>query len=118
MGYVPWEEGAPVLGLDEELGVEQVRGRVKGRARDRGVDVVRGGDSVPVSEKRENERGVKEGLSRGGIRTKHERDEEPDDLDGAEAACVIEPREDAIDRVYEREGKGVSAMCSCRVEVG
>ena len=48
MGYVPWEEGAPELGLDEELGVEQVRGRVKGRARDRGVDVVRSGDSVTV----------------------------------------------------------------------
>ena len=69
--------------------------------------MVRGGDSVPVSEKQENERGVNGGLSRGGMKTKHERDEEPDDLDGAEAACVVKPREDAVDRVCEREGKGV-----------
>ena len=48
MEYVPWEEGALELGLDEELGVEQVRGRVKGRARDGGVDVVRSGDGVTV----------------------------------------------------------------------
>ena len=52
--YTPREQGALELGLDEELAVEQVRGRVERRARDRGVDVVRGGDSVPVSEEREN----------------------------------------------------------------
>ena len=48
MEYVPWEEGALELGFNEELGVEQVGGRVEGRTRDRGVDVVGRSDGVPI----------------------------------------------------------------------
>ena len=43
---VPWEEDTAELSFDEELGVENVRRRVEGRARDGGIDVVGGGDSV------------------------------------------------------------------------
>ena len=41
-----WEGLAPKLSLEEELGVEELRGRVEGRARDRVVDTVGGGDGV------------------------------------------------------------------------
>lgn len=44
---VPWEQSAAELSLNEELAVEQRRGRVKWRARDRGVDLIRSGDRVP-----------------------------------------------------------------------
>ena len=71
------EDRAPELGLDEELGVEELGGRVEGRAGDGGVDVVGGGDGV--------------------------RGEEGDDLGGREAADarerVLEAGEDAVDGV-------------------
>ena len=40
------EERAAELGLDEELGVEERRSRVEGRARDRRVNQVGGSDGV------------------------------------------------------------------------
>ena len=44
------EERTAELGLDEELGVEDGRGRVEGRARDRRVDEVGGSDGVSGEE--------------------------------------------------------------------
>ena len=44
------EESAAELGLDEELGVEDGRGRVEGRARDRRVHEVGGSDGVSGEE--------------------------------------------------------------------
>ncbi len=73
------EERAAELGLDEELGVEELGRRVEGRSGDGGVDVVGSRDGV--------------------------RGEEGDDLSGGEASGVGETRKDAVDGV-ERLGDG------------
>ena len=71
VGYAR-EGRALELSLDEELGVEDGRGGVEGRARDCCVDEVGGGDGVCG--------------------------EEPDDLEVLEAD-VEEPSKDLVDRV-------------------
>ena len=46
MESLPWEAGSAELGLEEELGVEDLRGRVEGNSWDGGVDEVGSGDGV------------------------------------------------------------------------
>ena len=46
MESLPWEAGSTELGLEEELGVEDLRGGVEGNSWDGGVDEVRSSDSV------------------------------------------------------------------------
>ena len=46
MESLPWEAGSTELGLEEELGVEDLRGGVEGNSWDGGVDEVGSSDSV------------------------------------------------------------------------
>ena len=93
------EDRAPELGLDEELGVEELGGRVEGRAGDGGVDVVSGGDGM--------------------------RGEEGDDLGGREAADarerVLEAGEDAVDGVERLRdglvGRGLGGVGAANEDV-
>ena len=81
--YAPREQGALELGLDEELAIEQVRGRVERRARDSGVDVVR---------------------TRNGVRSK-----ERDDLEGREASCIVEAGQNVGDAVLGLRDEAVNS---------
>ena len=81
------EERAAELGLDEELGVEELGGGVEGRSGDGRVDVVGGGDGV--------------------------RSEERDDLGGGEASGVREAGEDAVDGVERLRDGQVGSGLGC-----
>ena len=68
------EQGTTKLSVDEELAVEDRRGRVEGRARDCWVDVVLSSDRVC--------------------------NQEPDDLELIEATSVVEASQNLVDGIY------------------
>ena len=67
------EERAAELSVDEELAIEDRRGRVEGCARDRRVDVVLGSNGVG--------------------------DQEPDNLELIEATSIVEAGQDLVDSI-------------------